>query len=458
MLRLLLDNLRIALADILRRPFRTFLVLQGMIWGSAVAIMPPAIIDGSRRAMVEKASSVGTDRVILTADTMDEAGALTLADAEYLHETFGESLQAAVPLRVGKAVFRLGDRVSTGWVIGTTEAELPGRALKLGRGRFFEQGKPEAVLEAEAAEALGVAGDLARASPLEIFLAPEKSKVGEEPIQPGVKPEDEVNPEFLEQVKKGEVEPDLHGLRPVGVLAPLSAERREVNDFGIKRNHFLSGIADGLMSNMGVDVQIEPWRESGCAVHVPMEVFERADGRIDMIVLRAKPETVVDLIKDLQKGLSARSRIPLIRWNLLAPVFLKGGLDRYTRLRFATFLLCLIMGGIVISNVMLFFVLENYREIAIRRVEGATRWDIAFQYLAYATLLSVTGGLLGLPIGMFVAQIRVWIAPQAAMALTFPWGSATVVVLCTLGAGVIAGVLPAYRAASLDPVKALRHE
>jgi predicted lysophospholipase L1 biosynthesis ABC-type transport system permease subunit len=212
------------------------------------------------------------------------------------------------------------------------------------------------------------------------------------------------------------------------------------------------------MTNMGVEVHVEPWREEGRTLHVPLDLLEDEEGRIDMIVLRAKPEAVVDLIRELQSGLSSRGRTPLIRWNLLAPVILKGGMDRYTRLRYATFALCLVMGMIVISNVMLFYVLESYREIAVRRVEGATKADVALQFLAYATLLSVTGGLLGLPIGMFVAQVRIWLAPQAALALTFPWGSAAVVVGCTVAAGVVAGVLPAYRAVSLDPVKALRHE
>jgi hypothetical protein len=270
--------------------------------------------------------------------------------------------------------------------------------------------------------------------------------------------ESEKDPAFLDAVKSGTREPDLPPLAPVGLFEPLPPERLEVNDFGVKRNHFLSGIADDLMSNMGVVATMEPWREKGFTLHVPIGLFGEESDAIDMIILKARPEIVVDLIREIQQDLSSRRRVPLIRWNLLAPVILKGGMDRYTRLRYATFALCLVMGAIVISNVMLFYVLESYREIAVRRVEGATKADVALQFLAYATLLSVTGGLLGLPIGMFVAQVRVWLAPQAALSLSFPWGSAALVVACTILAGVGAGVLPALRAASLDPVEALRHE
>jgi ABC-type lipoprotein release transport system permease subunit len=458
MFRVFLYNLRIAFADMLRKPFRTFLVLQGMIWGAAAAIMPPAIIDGSRRAMVERASQVGTDRVVLTADTMDEAGAMTADDVAYLQETFGASLNAIAPFRVERAVFRCGDRLESGWVIGTTEGEIRARALTLQSGRFFTEDGAETVLEPGVSKSLGGTVSTLPAGPVEVFLVPPEAKTGFIDPPHVLNPEDEVVAGLLERIQSGQAQPALPPLTPVGMFSTRIMERKDVNDFGIKRNHFLSGVADSLMSNMGVIVQIEPWRESGYSIHVPLRMLAREDGRIDMIVLRAKPETVVDLIKDLQKGLSERSRTPLIRWNLLAPVFLKGGVDRYTRLRYATFLLCLVMGGIVISNVMLFYVLENYRDIAIRRVEGATKWDIAFQYLAYSTFLSLTGGILGLPIGMFVAQVRIWIAPQAALSLTFPWGSATLVVACTAAAGMLAGVLPAYRAASLDPVKALRHE
>lgn len=443
MFRLLLDSLRAALADMLRNPLRTFLVLQGMIWGAAAAIMPPAIIDGSRRAMLERSSRVGTDRVVLAADTMDPAAALTEDDARILGERHGDAVKALVPLRARRAVLRAGAAVFDGWVVASWPEEPEARSLALAQGRFFEEGRNECVLEPAVAKALaGAAGPLPP-TPVEVFLLPDDAGDGQA---------------LAAEVRAGTRAPDLPPLRAVGLLAPLPAERLEVDDFGMKRHHFLSGIATSLMTNMGVDMRKEAWRTEGSALHVPMALLPAADGRVDLIVLKARPEDVVDLIREIQKDLSERRRIALVRWNLLAPVILKGGMDRYTRLRYATFALCLVMGAIVISNVMLFYVLESTREIAIRRVEGAGQMDIALQYLSYASLLSVSGGLLGLPIGLFVAQIRIWLSPSSGLALAFPAGSAALVVACTAAAGILAGVLPAWRAARLDPVRALRHE
>ncbi|MHC4598652.1 MAG: ABC transporter permease [Planctomycetota bacterium] len=444
MLHLLLYNLRVALGDMFRKRFRTFLVLQGMIWGAAAAIMPPAIIDGSRKAMLDRAERVGTDRVVMTADRIGDSGALILDDVSFLEKRFGDRLTAVAPFRTREALIRCGEEIVPGWVVGTTAASVKARGLELRTGAFFTADRPGAVLEPGIAEALtGDPGGLPSGA-LEVFVIPDSD------------PEELVR--LLDDLEAGDREPDLRLTELLGVLASLPPERREVNDFGMKRNHFLSDMARDLMSNLGVESQMEPWRRDEKTVHVPIEWIEEEGDRIDMIIFRARPEAVVDLIEEVQHALSERNRQPLIRWNLLAPVILKGGLDRYTRLRYATFMLCLVMGAIVISNVMLFYVLESYREIAIRRVEGATKADIALQYLSYSTLLSVTGGLLGLPIGMFIAQIRIWISPAAGLSLIFPWGSAALVVGCTVVSGILAGVLPALRAARLDPVEALRHE
>jgi hypothetical protein len=238
----------------------------------------------------------------------------------------------------------------------------------------------------------------------------------------------------------------------------LPAEQSAIDDFGFKRRHLFSGLATEAMKNMGVLDGAEDWRASGRCAYVPLGRLPAESGGVDMIVLRAKPEGLVRFLGDLQRSLSERGRAPLVRWNVLAPVFLEGRVDQYMRLRYATFLLCLVMGAIVISNVMLFSVLENVREIAIRRVEGATSADIVLQHLFHAAILATAGGFLGIPAGLAVAWLRIQIAPQAAMGVAMPWGSAGLAVSCTILAGVLAGVLPARRAAALDPVEALRNE
>ena len=115
----------------------------------------------------------------------------------------------------------------------------------------------------------------------------------------------------------------------------------------------------------------------------------------------------------------------------------------------------LIVGGIGIMNIMLASVTERTREIGVRRALGAKRKDIVTQFLIETVLLSATGGLLGVVLGITVPFVISYFADMATV-ITL-WAP---VVAFTISAmvGVIFGIYPAMRAADMDPVEALRHE
>jgi len=106
-------------------------------------------------------------------------------------------------------------------------------------------------------------------------------------------------------------------------------------------------------------------------------------------------------------------------------------------------------------NIMLASVMERIREIGIRRATGATKKDIVFQFLAEATFISVTGGLIGILLGVIMAKI-----------ITTTTGILTVVsfpsILISFGVaasvGIVFGYLPAKQASEKDPVESLRHD
>jgi putative ABC transport system permease protein len=115
----------------------------------------------------------------------------------------------------------------------------------------------------------------------------------------------------------------------------------------------------------------------------------------------------------------------------------------------------LLVGGIGIMNVMLATVTERTREIGIRRALGAKRRHIVAQFLVETVVLSVGGGVLGILLGLSIpiavehfAKMRTIVTPTAPL-IAFAISAAT---------GIIFGLYPAWRAATMDPVEALRHE
>lgn len=115
----------------------------------------------------------------------------------------------------------------------------------------------------------------------------------------------------------------------------------------------------------------------------------------------------------------------------------------------------LIVGGLVIMNIMLVAVAERTREIGIRKSLGARRRDIMRQFLVEAATLSTLGAIIGILLGIVIAKVIEWKTPlPAAIA---PWSIVVATLLGTV-VGIISGVYPAKRAASLDPIEALRKE
>jgi ABC-type antimicrobial peptide transport system permease subunit len=117
--------------------------------------------------------------------------------------------------------------------------------------------------------------------------------------------------------------------------------------------------------------------------------------------------------------------------------------------------LALLVGGIGIMNIMLTSVVERTREIGIRRTVGATRRDVTLQFLVEALLMTLSGGAIGIVLGVAVSWAVTVYAGWATTVSPLAVGLAFAVSFLV---GIVFGLYPAIKAANLEPVDAVRYE
>ena len=177
----------------------------------------------------------------------------------------------------------------------------------------------------------------------------------------------------------------------------------------------------------------------------------------ELTVTVANPEEVVNVsqaIKDLMERNHQKKD-----YDIVVPLELLKRAER-TKQIFNVVLgsiaaISLLVGGIGIMNIMLANVTERTREIGIRRALGAKRGDIVTQFLSEAVMLSGTGGLIGVVLGITIPYGVTYFANMKTI-VTF-WSPIIAFTISGL-VGIIFGLYPALRAARMDPVEALRHE
>ena len=117
--------------------------------------------------------------------------------------------------------------------------------------------------------------------------------------------------------------------------------------------------------------------------------------------------------------------------------------------------IALMVGGIGVMAIMMISVTERTREIGVRKALGARRQEVLFQFLAEAVVLTSVGGVLGI---LFGSGIGVAIHFASGFPVSLPWWSFAIGIGFSAAVGIFFGMFPAYRAARLDPIEALRYE
>ena len=423
--------------NLLLHKLRSLLTLLGVILGVASVIAMLAVGEGSKKEALERIKNLGANNVIIRSvkpnreesdsdrrDNSQENGAsprnsvldygLKHDDLDRLKSTL-PTISRAVPVAlVNSEASRQQRRMQNARVLGTTSEFLKIKNLHVGRGRF--------VSDVDIANAWNVAVLAAgSAQRLFQFVDPigEHILIGNDVYRVvGV----------LRSQDSGNNTPGAVGQKDLNddIYVPISCVQRRLGELQEIRTTGSRSFEQTELSEITLTVKDERY------VSQTAEMARR-------LLLRAHPEAK-DFKIQVPLELLAQANEEKRMWNIVL-----GSIAGIS----------LLVGGIGIMNIMLASVTERTREIGIRRALGATKKDISVQFLAETMLLSATGGLLGIVVGISIPMI---VSLVTDLDTVISWWSVILSFGISVGIGIVFGWYPAQRAASMDPIEALRHD
>jgi putative ABC transport system permease protein len=198
------------------------------------------------------------------------------------------------------------------------------------------------------------------------------------------------------------------------------------------------------------------------AVYMPYLTLRKLYPDVDdnFVMAQARPGQMQQAVEEIRELLRRRRKVPFGEKDNFGISTSEQIISQFGAITGGVFALMvaissvgLLIGGIGVMNIMLVSVTERTREIGVRKAIGARKRDIVLQFLIEATTLTGLGGVLGIIVGSLIA-----LGIKAFMPTYIPLWSPVVGFVVSVGLGVIFGLWPAWKAARLNPIEALRYE
>jgi len=399
----------IAVEALRANKMRSFLTMLGIVIGVGAVIAMVALGRGAQQSVQQRIASLGTTLLTVTPGQARGAGfvasaadraPLTLDDANAV-ESRGTTIAALQPEMSRPLQVVFGSHNTNTTIVGTTANYPEVRRFTIDAGRMFSAGD-DAARRRVAVLGPQVATDLGAADPALL--------VGE-------------------QVRIGSVQFEV-----VGVLAP----KGQGAGFGNPDDQVLVPLQTARYRLMGNDRLRSINVLSPSEADIPRTMAELR--RILRREHRLRPGQDDDFqIRNQSDFLATLGETTQVFTLLLAGIAAVS----------------LLVGGIGIMNIMLVSVTERTREIGVRKALGATQSTILMQFLIEAVVLCLAGGLVGIALG---AGLAVFLSRAFQWTTSVGLSSVAVAFAFAAAVGIVFGVWPARRAASLDPIQALRYE
>jgi putative ABC transport system permease protein len=394
------DTLASAARALTAHPTRTWLTLAAMAFATAAVVLLSALGEGARRYVLDEFTQLGTHLLIVIPGRNETAGGAPPLLGETPRDlTLDDALallrsryvERVAPVSVGAAEVSVGALSREVTILGSTADYLDVRRLDMAAGRFLPPGDPE------------------RAAPVAVL----GRTVAEELFR---------------------------GANPIG-------ERVRIGD---RRFRVIGLLAEGgvsLGSNLA-DVAVIPVASAQALFDNPglFRVLVQAGGRESMV---AAADDLRRIIRERHEG---EDDVTVITQDALLGTFDRI-LGSLTLAVAGIAAISLAVAGVLIMNVMLVSVSQRTAEVGLLKALGARQLDVLGLFLTEALLLAAAGTAAGIAL----AYIGVWTfnAYFSAFRLVVPLWAPLAAAVVSIGAGLLFGMLPARRAARLDPVLAL---